>query len=227
MNNHFPRILTLLRKGRGLSQKEVAASLEISQALLSHYEKGIRECGLDFVVKVAEYYKVSCDYLLGLSPHQNGATIKVSDLPDDEKSNSRKKGKDIDDNPDRKLLASSLSLLYQILKSCDCEPLTSSVTAYLETAIYRTFRLLYSSNSKNPQAMFTVSQNQAIGKSEASMVLALNAAQCLALGETIQDKKGLPKDHLPQLTPEKLSAAYPNLAPALFSLLQKVENHFS
>ena len=62
MNTAFPRILCLLRKERGLSQKQVSADLQISQALLSHYEKGIRECGLDFVVRVADYYHVSCDF---------------------------------------------------------------------------------------------------------------------------------------------------------------------
>ncbi len=46
MNSHFPRIITLLRKERGLSQKSAAEQLGVSQALLSHYEKGIRECGL-------------------------------------------------------------------------------------------------------------------------------------------------------------------------------------
>ena len=51
MNSDFPRIITFLRKERGLSQKQVASDLGISQALLSHYEKGIRECGLDFLVK--------------------------------------------------------------------------------------------------------------------------------------------------------------------------------
>lgn len=67
MNTAFPRILTLLRKERGVSQKQVSTDLQVSQALLSHYEKGIRECGLDFVVRAADYYGVSCDYLLG--PH--------------------------------------------------------------------------------------------------------------------------------------------------------------
>ena len=65
MNKDFPRIITFLRKERGLSQKQVAGDMGISQALLSHYEKGIRECGLDFLVKTAEYYGVSTDYLLG------------------------------------------------------------------------------------------------------------------------------------------------------------------
>ena len=51
----FSRVITLLRKERGITQKQAAADLGISQAQLSHYEKGIRECGLDFVVQVADY----------------------------------------------------------------------------------------------------------------------------------------------------------------------------
>ena len=47
MNKDFPRIMTLLRKERGLSQKQAAADLDVTQALLSHYENGKRECGED------------------------------------------------------------------------------------------------------------------------------------------------------------------------------------
>ena len=68
----FNRIIKLLRKERGITQKQAAEDLGVSQALLSHYEKGIRECGLDFVVRVADYYNVSCDYLLGRSAERNG-----------------------------------------------------------------------------------------------------------------------------------------------------------
>ena len=57
----------------------------ISQALLSHYEKGIRECGLDFVIKCSEYYGVTTDYLLGVSDSRTGiATDSLSQLDDDE-----------------------------------------------------------------------------------------------------------------------------------------------
>ncbi len=63
--NRFPTILTLLRKEHGLTQKQAAHDLGVSQALLSHYEKGIRECGLDFLIRAADYYGVTCDFLLG------------------------------------------------------------------------------------------------------------------------------------------------------------------
>ena len=66
MNCEFPKIISELRKSKGISQKQAAIDLGISQALLSHYEKGIRECGLDFLIKLAAYYEVTCDELLGV-----------------------------------------------------------------------------------------------------------------------------------------------------------------
>lgn len=66
MNCNFPKIISELRKSRGISQKQAAIDLGVSQALLSHYEKGIRECGLDFLIKLSHYYDVTCDELLGV-----------------------------------------------------------------------------------------------------------------------------------------------------------------
>ncbi len=49
MNEEFSRTLSLLRQEKGVSQRTAATALGISQALLSHYENGIREPGLPFV----------------------------------------------------------------------------------------------------------------------------------------------------------------------------------
>ena len=67
MNCEFPKIISDLRKSKGISQKQAAIDLGISQALLSHYDKGNRECGLDFLIKLSDYYEVTCDELLGIS----------------------------------------------------------------------------------------------------------------------------------------------------------------
>lgn len=67
MSAEFSANISLLRKEKNISQKDAAEALGISQALLSHYEKGIRECSLEFVIKAAEYYEVTADYLLGMS----------------------------------------------------------------------------------------------------------------------------------------------------------------
>lgn len=71
MNKAFSERMIELRTRKGVSQKEAAESLGVSQALLSHYEKGIRECGLEFLCKAASYYDVSCDYLLGMTDSSN------------------------------------------------------------------------------------------------------------------------------------------------------------
>lgn len=79
----FSQMLSKMRKERGISQKKAASDLGISQALLSHYEKGIRECGLDFVIKCSKYYGVTTDYLLGVSESRNGLSDGVLSAFDD------------------------------------------------------------------------------------------------------------------------------------------------
>ena len=77
--------LVSLRKEKNLSQKEAAASLEVSQALLSHYEKGIREPGLDFLCRASTFFDVSTDYLLGLSESRmmSDALFTADEIPQD------------------------------------------------------------------------------------------------------------------------------------------------
>ncbi len=72
MSADFAMRLTDLRKEKDISQKEAASCLGVSQALLSHYEKGIRECGHDFLIKASNFYDVTADYLLGLSENRHG-----------------------------------------------------------------------------------------------------------------------------------------------------------
>jgi len=80
MDSTFSKTMSALRKQRGLSQRRAAADLKISQALLSHYETGAREPGLDFVCRACAYYGVSADYLLGLSARQSSADRALNAL---------------------------------------------------------------------------------------------------------------------------------------------------
>ena len=87
MSIQFSANLSSLRREKGVSQKQAAEALGISQALLSHYEKGIRECNLEFVKKAAAYYDVTADYLLGLteSRQQMDEIFSKDELPDDQR----------------------------------------------------------------------------------------------------------------------------------------------
>ena len=72
MQVRFAQTLSQLRHEKGVSQRQAAQALEVSQALLSHYENGIREPGLAFVVRACDYYQVSADYLLGRRVEREG-----------------------------------------------------------------------------------------------------------------------------------------------------------
>ena len=73
MTRGFSETMSELRRKKGASQRTAAADLGISQALLSHYENGAREPGLDFVCRACEYYGVSADYLLGRAGRRDSA----------------------------------------------------------------------------------------------------------------------------------------------------------
>ncbi|MEZ3486511.1 MAG: helix-turn-helix domain-containing protein [Lachnospiraceae bacterium] len=56
-----------LREKRGLIQEILAAELGITQQLLSRYERDITVIKIDILKKIAVYFNVTTDYLLGLS----------------------------------------------------------------------------------------------------------------------------------------------------------------
>ena len=71
MERTFAQTLSALRRQKNVNQRTVALELGISQALLSHYENGAREPGLDFVRRACDYYGVTADYLLCRSDSQD------------------------------------------------------------------------------------------------------------------------------------------------------------
>ena len=56
-----------LREKRGLIQEILAAELGITQQLLSKYERDITLIKVDILKKIAIYFNVTTDYLLGIS----------------------------------------------------------------------------------------------------------------------------------------------------------------
>ena len=54
-----------LREDRDLKQRELADYLNCSQQVYSNYELGQRDIPTDVLIKLADFYNVSIDYLLG------------------------------------------------------------------------------------------------------------------------------------------------------------------
>ena len=54
-----------LREDHDLSQKDIAKLLNISQVAYSYYEIGKRSIPLELLIKLADFYNVSLDYIVG------------------------------------------------------------------------------------------------------------------------------------------------------------------
>lgn len=225
MATDFSRIMTLLRKERKVSQKQAAQDLGVSQGLLSHYEKGKRECGLDFLVRAADYYNVSCDYLLGRSPEPQGKTISVDQIPDED-PNRRDKV-----TPgsvmiafNKKLVINSLNVVFSMLTKVKSSTVIKEASGYLMLAVYKVFRYLYSANSQNDQNFFMIDQTVAPAATDAAMSIAeakvSAAVKGVALGkeDAVADSEELATDT------HALAEEYPQYYSSMVNLIKNSES---
>ena len=220
----FNRIITLLRKERGITQKQAAEDLGISQALLSHYEKGIRECGLEFVVRVADYYGVSCDYLLGRSAERNGMMLNAEDLPNPDSVKDGIYRGSVLPTMNKKLISNSLNVLYGKIGASQDKALVNEVSAFLMLAVYKVFRMLYSAEAHNASSMFGVPAVLWRGYSDSAMHLAEANIQSILAGQDPTGAGGGVKDTATfAMTTESLSKEYPLYASSLLNLVKTSE----
>ena len=223
MVSDFSRIITLLRKEKGVTQKQAAEDLGVSQALLSHYEKGIRECGLEFVVRVADYYGVSCDYLLGRSADRSGLTLSVEDIPSPEGAKDGVFRGSVLPTFNKKLISNSLNILYDKLNACPDKGLVGEISGYLMLAVYKMFRLVYGAGPKNTSSMFGVKKNLYGGYSDAAMHIAESNVKAILAGEDIGLGAPLKDTSAFAMTTESLSRDYPLYATSLLNLIKTSE----
>jgi len=141
----FHQILSQLRKKQRVSQRKVASDLYISQALLSHYENGIREPGLDFVNRACEYYDVTADFLLGRSS-------ACSSLSDDEADGTAN--------------AESLYKLLQTVAGLEDKALTSSMLQCFSAVSYRLLRQMARLDVGTDSETLKIPENRALGLSD-------------------------------------------------------------
>ena len=59
-----------IRTARGLGQKDVASVIGCSVTVYSRYETGDREPGIDTLIRLADFYNISLDELVGRTPMQ-------------------------------------------------------------------------------------------------------------------------------------------------------------
>ena len=203
MATDFSRTLSLLRQEKGVSQRKAAAELGISQALLSHYENGIREPGLAFVTRVCDYYHVSADYLLGRTLSRDGSIIDAGDVYDASGEKGSLRGS-IMATLQKKLVVNTVSVLFDQLGKTGSRPAITAAGDYLSGALYGLLRQLYRRCGGN-EDFFAVGQ--------ADMTLSrVRYRQALDQAED-----------LPQMTPDTLTAAYPGLGQSVAQVIHNTD----
>ena len=212
LSTDFSRTLSLLRQEKGISQRKAAVALGISQALLSHYENGIREPGLAFVVKACAYYHVSADFLLGRTLNRDGSIIEAEDVYDSSGEKGSLRGS-ILATLQKKLVVNTTGVLFELLgKTGDREAITAAGD-YLSGALYGLLRQLYRRCGGNEDFFAVAPGDYDAGLGQADMTLSrVRYRQALDQAED-----------LPQMTPDTLTAAYPGLGQSVAQVIHNTD----
>ena len=200
MATDFSRTLSLLRQEAGISQRKAAAALGISQALLSHYENGIREPGLAFVTRVCDFYHVSADYLLGRTASRDGSIIEAAELYDASDEKGTLKGS---------ILA---TMQKKLVGKCGDRTAITAAGDYLSTALYTLLRHFYRRGGGNEDFFATDAVDFDAGVVDAAM-LRSRASYLRALAEA---------EKLPELSSDDLTAA-PGLGQSTAQVVHNVD----
>ena len=224
MSSDYSRILTLIRKEKGLSQKEAAQAMGINQALLSHYETGRREYGPDFLVKAADFYGVSCDYMLGRTPERNGTMLSVEELPDYDNTKDNKLRGSMYALLNKKLITNSVSVLFDLLSRTKNDGLIENVSNYLTLSVYRMFRVVFNGCDKNQQQMFRVPKAVANPYCVAAMEKSFAKADSITQGKPVDNLEKIKNPEDLTISSKSLSESYPMYSSSILNLVSTAED---
>lgn len=213
MNENFSRVLGLLRQEKGVSQRKAAAELGISQALLSHYENGVREPGLNFVARACDYYHVSADYLLGRTLSRDGAIIEAEELVDASEARESLKGS-IMAKLQKKLIVNTASVLFDLLGKTGSKEAVTQAGAYLSSALYQLFRQLYRAAGGNESYFSTDRQDFDMDVFSADMTLAR-----IRYAKALEEYEG----EYPPMDAQSLAEEYQGLAQAVAQVMHNTD----
>ena len=185
-----------MRHKCGISQREAAAELQVSQALLSHYEKGIREPGLDFVVRAADYYGVSTDLLLGHRPCPN--CTRVNGPRDPEAVIPNEYAREAEQT-----IRDSLDILLDLLARSYDPGVFCYSTIYLGEVLYELLRHFFRLSPEYDPALFSMSDESFDSGAVVSDITWVRAQYILAIKQ-FQDIQPL----VPTLTQQQFVDRY-------------------
>ena len=163
--------------------------------------------------------------MVGIRESRNITTeyvLSAEDLPNPDKMKDNVYHGSVLPTFNKKLISNSLGVVYDLIGKSESKQLNTEISNYLMMAVYRSFRILYSTNSKNENTMFAIPQELVRGYCNAAMLMSEARAQQLAQGA---DKGGERIKNLDEvkITTEYLMQNYPKQSQALLNLIQNSE----
>lgn len=220
MSSEFSRTLSLLRQEKGVSQRLAAGELGISQALLSHYENGIREPGLLFVVRACDYYGVSADFILGRTLSREGNMLTEQDILDAAEPKSNLRGSVLA-TLQSKLISGAVGVLFELLGKLGDKAAVNAAAAYLGSAVYQLYRHLYRASGAN-EGYFALDPGACTqGLSDADRKLSE-----IRYAAALRDLKAQ-KAEFPDLSSPAINAAYPGRCQSLTQVLSTTDSRLT
>lgn len=220
MASEFSRTLSLLRQEGGVSQRTAASDLGISQALLSHYENGIREPGLNFVVRACDYYHVSADFILGRTISRDGTM-----LDPDELLRSAEPGNILQSSVlatlHGKLLSGATGMLFELLGKLNDKASVNAAAACLGDVVYQLFRHFYRAAGGN-EAYFSADP-ASFNMGVAGADLKLSEARYARALRTLAERKA----EFPEVAADALSRNFPGRSQSMTQVLNAADGRIS
>ena len=158
-------------------------------------------------MRAADYYGVSCDYLLGRSMARDGSAVPAE----------RMEGTATE--TEHSQIVQAAALLLQVAES----QLSHEIESYFAVAIYKVYRYLYMADPAGVDAVFRAPQDRfeylcdaRMKEHELKIRLAANGEE--GCGLTQENIRRMP------LAPSEIARRYPDLSSALLTVLQQVSD---
>ena len=193
----YPNIRSL-REDHDFRQCDLASVLHVSQNTYSQYENGVIELTAERLVKLADFYNVSIDYLLGRTAAPSKAGQQEAATPFDAA---------------KRQITNAQALLFELLRGCEKDGVQETGLHLLRLQTYQT--ALYLLGLCHGDKPFAKPSRYTKPAAEGEIV------RCFAKLGLVREKG----DSLsfPLVSPEQLSAEYPELYGDFCSLLLEME----
>ena len=164
-------------------------------------------------MRAADYYGISCDYLLGRSMARDGSAVPTRRIPSE----------DANRNNEKQMVCEAVGLLFDLVQESGSRKLPEELTRYFAIPIYKAFRYLYMADPKSIDAVFRTRVDQFDSLCDAQAKLYELRIRATAAREQLNGMEH-EEFELPNLAPAELVRRYPQAAQSLLTLLQIISD---